>query len=123
MSESKKKMVIVISRGLDDERSSVAWSMANGGLNAGLDVSIFLVSSGVDWVRRGAADAVHLNPLDPPMTDMIRSFMERGNEVAVCPPCAKVRGYGEADLLDGVKIVGSIAIHDRVKEGAAVLSF
>lgn len=119
----KRKLVVVISRGLDDERSSVAWSIANGGINAGLDVSIFLVSSGVDWVRKGAADHVHLNPLDPTMKDMILKVIDSGCPVGVCPPCAKVRGYTENDLLEGVTIVGSIAIHEPVKQGAAVLTF
>ena len=44
----KKKLVVLITRGLDDERSSVAWSVANGGINSGLDVSIFLTSSAVE---------------------------------------------------------------------------
>ena len=47
----KKKLVIIITRGLDDERSSVAWSMVIGGINSVLDVTIFLESSGVDWIR------------------------------------------------------------------------
>jgi len=119
----KKKLVIVISRGLDDERSSVAWSIANGGVNAGLDVSIFLVSSGVDWVRKGAADQVHLNPLDPSMKTMIDNIINNGCSIAVCPPCAKVRGYSENDLLTGVKIVGSIAVHEQILAGAAALTF
>ena len=119
----KKKLVIVISRGLDDERSSVAWSIANGGINAGLDVSIFLVSSGIDWVRKGAADLVHLNPLDPPMKDMIQKVIDAGCTISVCPPCARVRGYSEDDLLEGVKIVGSIAIHEPILQGAATLTF
>ena len=38
---TKKKVVVLISYGLDDERASVAWSIANGGINSGLDVSIF----------------------------------------------------------------------------------
>ncbi|MBK8194514.1 MAG: DsrE family protein [Lewinellaceae bacterium] len=122
MSE-KRKLVVVITRGLDDERSSVAWSIANGGINSGLDVSVFLVSSGVDWVRKGAADAVHLNPLDPPMKDMIQKVIDSGCPIGVCPPCAKVRGYVENDLMEGVTIVGSIAIHEPVKQGAAVLTF
>ena len=62
---TKKKIVVLISYGLDNERASVAWSIANGGIKAGLDVNIFLVSSGVDWVRKGAADHAHLNPKDP----------------------------------------------------------
>lgn len=119
----KKKLVIVISRGFDDERSSVAWSIANGGVNAGLDVSIFLVSSGVDWVRSGAADDAHLNPLDPSMKTMINNIINSGSAIAVCPPCAKVRGISEGDLLPGVKVVGSIAVHEQILAGAATLSF
>ena len=120
---NQRKLVVVISRGLDDERSSVAWSIANGGIKNGLDVSVFLVSSGVDWVRKGAADRGHLNPEDPTMMEMIQNVINNGSQIGVCPPCAKVRGYSEDDLIDGVTIVGSTAIHDPVKEGAAVLTF
>ena len=120
---NKKKLVIVISRGHDDERASVAWSIANGGVNAGLDVSLFLVSSGVDWVRKGGADVAHINPLDPSMKTMIENIMKSGSTISVCPPCAKVRGYSETDLLPGVKIVGSIAVHEQILAGAAALSF
>lgn len=117
------KLVIVITNGLDDERASVAWSVANGGITAGLDVTVFLTSSGVDWVRKGAADAAHLNPFDPPMKEMIEKVRTSGAGILVCPPCAKVRGYGQEDLLDGVTIVGSSAVHELIKEGAATLSF
>ena len=68
---SKQKLVVLISYGFDDERASVAWSIANGGIKSGLDVNIFLVSAGVDWVRKGAADKAHLNPFDPTMKEMI----------------------------------------------------
>lgn len=117
------KLVVVISRGLDDERSSVAWSIANGGIGSGLEVTAFLVSSGVDWVRKGAADRAHLNPLDPPMSELIENFMNNGGSVLVCPPCAGVRGYAEEDLLDGIVITGSAAMHELIKDGAATLSF
>lgn len=119
----KKKLVVLITRGLDDERSSVAWSIANGGIKSDLDVSIFLTSSGVDWVRKGAADKVVLNPLDPPMKDMIQKVRDAGCTIMVCPPCAEVRGYTQDDLLDGVVITGSGAMHKLIKEGAATLSF
>ena len=73
--EEKKKLVIVITHG-----ASVAWSIANGGIKSGLDVSIFLTSSAVDWVRKGAAKAAHLNPLDPPMDEMIQNVIKNGQE-------------------------------------------
>lgn len=118
-----KKLVVVITCGLDDERASVAWSVANGGLNSGLDVTVFLTSSAVDWVRKGAAERPHLNPLDPPMKEMIQNILEHGSGILVCPPCAKVRGYSEEDLIEGVTITGSGAMHELIKQGAATLSF
>ena len=123
MAEDTKKLVILVTCGLDSERSSVAWSIANGGISSGLDVTIFLAGSGVDWVRKGAADKVHLNALDPPMKEMIDNFMGRGGSVLACPPCSNVRGYTEDSFLDGVVITGSGAIHALFKEGAASLSF
>lgn len=122
MSE-QKRMVIVVTRGTDDERSSVAWSVANGAVATGFQVTMFLVSSGVDWVRRGAAEKARPNPLDPPVAEMIRTVQEAGGEILVCPPCAAVRGYEQDDLVEGARFAGSVAMHGRIMEGAATLSF
>lgn len=122
MSE-QQKLVVVVTNGFQDERASVAWSIANSGINSGLEVMVFLVSSGVDWVRRGAAEVAQLNPLDPPLSEMIDNFMASGGQIVVCPPCAKVRGYTEKDLLEGVSITGSGAMHEYIKQGAATLTF
>ncbi|MFH4965566.1 DsrE family protein [Gaetbulibacter sp. M235] len=119
---TKKKVVVLISYGLDDERSSVAWSIANGGIKSGLDVSIFLVSSGVDWVRKGAADNVHLNPKDPTMKQMIDAVVNNKCRIMVCPPCAEVRGYSVDNLIDEVELIGSGALHQLILEGAEVIS-
>lgn len=119
----KQKLVIVISRGLDDERSSVAWSIANAAIASDMEVTAFLVASGVDWVRKGAAEVAHLNPMDPPMKQLVGNLMSNGGRVLVCPPCAKVRGYSSEHLLDGVTLAGAPAMLEVVKQGAATLSF
>jgi predicted peroxiredoxin len=119
----KKKLVVVITCGLDDERLSVAWSVANEGISSGLEVTVFLASSAVDCVRKGAADKVHLNPLDPTLGEMINNLTSRGGKILCCPPCSKVRGYAEENYLEGVAITGSGAIHELIKDGAATLSF
>lgn len=121
MSE-KKKLVVVIASGLNDERSSVGWTVANSGINTGLDVSVFLVSSAVDCVRKGAGVA-QLNPLDPTIGEMVDNFMASGGDIMACPACIKVRGYGPNDLLEGVEIKGAPAVHEMIKDGAATLSF
>lgn len=120
---SQKEMVIVLSRGLDDERSSVAFSIANASVASGFKVLLFLVSSGIDWARKGAADHTHLNPLDPPMKDMVNNFVAGGGVLQACPPCVKVRGYDASDLLDGVIMAGAPAMLEWVSRGAATLSF
>jgi predicted peroxiredoxin len=119
----KKKLVIVVTRGFDDERSSVALSIANSGLNSGLEVTMFLVSSAVDLVRKGATVVSQLNPLDPPLGEMLDNFIASGGSILACPPCAKVRGYGPDDLLDEVQVIGSPAMHQLIGQGAATLTF
>jgi len=54
---------------------------------------------------------------------MIQKVIDSGSAICVCPPCAKMRGYEAEDMLEGVKIVGSTAIHEQIKLGAATLSF
>jgi predicted peroxiredoxin len=118
-----KKLVVVVTNGFNDERSSVAWSVANGGVASGYKVTMFLVSSGADWARKGAAELARPNPLDPPIKDMMQTIMDNGGTIMVCPPCAKVRGYDKDDLIDGVQLAGSVAMLGVVSEGAATLTF
>lgn len=121
--ENTDKIVILCSRGLDDERATVAWTLANGGLNEGLDVTVFLVSSGVDLVRRGAADMVQMNPVDPGLKELIDNFMANGGKVWACPPCAKLRGYTADHLIQGVVITGTKDLYGLIKDDAATFSF
>lgn len=118
-----KKLVIVVTNGFDNERASVAWSIANGGLASGYELTIFLVASGVDWVRKGAMSTARMNPLDPPVGEMIQNVIDSGATIMVCPPCAKVRGYEREDLIDGIELAGSTAMLGVVSEGAATLTF
>ena len=121
--ENKKKLVIVLTRGLDDERASVAFSIANAGINNGMDVTLFLVSSGADWVRKKAADKIRQNPVDPTLGEMLRSFLDSGCKIGVCPPCAEMRGYSADDLIEGVVITGPTFIFDPMNAGASTLTF
>lgn len=119
----EKKLVVVVTRGLDDERASVAWSVANGGLASGYKVTMFLVSAGADWARKRAAEVARPNPLDPPVGEMMQNIISDGGSIMVCPPCAKVRGYDKEDLIDGAELAGSTAMLGVVSEGASTLTF
>ncbi|MGH8749313.1 MAG: DsrE family protein [Burkholderiales bacterium] len=114
--------MVLITRGTDHELSSVAFTIANGGLTAGLQVSIFLTSVAVDLVRKRAAALTQVPPLEP-LDAMIEDFLKRGGNLWACTPCVKARGYEAGDLRDGVTITGASKMHELIKQGAATLSF
>ena len=122
MATGTDRLVILVTKGIDSELSSIAFTIANGGITAGLKVSVFLTSAAVDLVRRGGQRLTHVPPLDP-LAKSIDDFQRRGGTIWACPPCVQTRGYTQADLLEGVVIVGSSALHGAIKEGAATLSF
>jgi len=122
MSESPRNLVVLITHGVDHELSSVAFTIANGGMTAGLRVSVFLTSSGVDLVRKRAVDTTHVHPLEP-LAALVKDFLARGGTIWACTPCVKSRGYTQEDLIDGVIITGASPMHELLKNGAATLSF
>ena len=94
MNSTTDKTIVFLSRSIDDERATVAWTLANAGIANGQDVTVFCVSAGVDVLRRGAADVVQMNPHDRSMKELIGNFMAAGGTVWACPPCSTRRRTG-----------------------------
>ncbi len=122
MTESSRNLIVLITHGVDHELSSVAFTIANGGITAGLKVSVFLTSAGVDLARKRALDATHVHPLEP-LAGLLKDFLARGGTLWACTPCVKSRGYAQEDLIDGTVITGASPMHELIKTGAATLSF
>ena len=122
MADQAKELVVLMTRGTDHELSSVAFTIANGGMTAGLKVFVFLTSAAVDLVRKRATDTTQVQPLEP-LKALIGDFVRRGGTLWACTPCVKARGYTQEDLIEGVVITGASAMHERLKAGAATLSF
>jgi predicted peroxiredoxin len=122
MSQENRELVVLMTHGADSELSSVGFTVACGAITSGLKVCAFLTSSAVDLVRRRSVDMTHVAPMDPIKT-LMEDFMARGGTIIACPPCVKVRGYTQEDLIEGVTIAGASVIHEKFKTGAASLSF
>lgn len=122
MTSTPRNLVVVITHGIDHELSSVALTIANGGITAGLKVSLFLTSAGVDIVRKRAADTTHVHPLEN-LSALLKDFLKRGGTLWACTPCVKARGYTQEDLIEGVVITGASGMHELIQGGAATLSF
>ena len=122
MSDTPRELVVLMTRSIDHELSSVAFTIANGGITAGLKVYAFLTSAAVDLVRKRAVDMTEVAPLEP-LKALITDFVARGGTIWACTPCVKSRGYTQDDFVEGVTIVGASAMHERISAGASTLSF
>jgi predicted peroxiredoxin len=122
MADSIRDLVVLVTHGADSEMSSVAFTIANGGITAGLRVSVFLTSAGVDLARRRAVDTTEVRPLEP-LADLVRDFLARGGTLWACTPCVRARGYEQEHLIDGTVITGASPMHELIRSGAATLSF
>ena len=122
MQNGTDKVVVLLTKGIESEISSVAFTIANGALTAGLKASVFLTSTAIDLVRKGGQRLTQVAPLES-LSKLIEEFQKRGGTIWACPPCVKSRGYDQADLLDGVVIVGASAMFAEMKDGAATLCF
>lgn len=74
----------------------------------------------MDFVRKRAIETMQVNPLEP-LKARIEDFSRRGGTSWVCTPGVKSRDCGQEDLIEGVIITGSSAMHERIKAGAATL--
>ena len=117
-----KELVIVMTKGIYDELSSVGLTIANGALTNELSVGLFLTSSAIDLVRKNGVDHTHVHPMES-LKGLLDDFIARGGKVWACPPCTHARGYDQDSLIDGVEIQGASVVFERIKRGAATLSF
>lgn len=121
MNSQSKDLIIVMTKGIYDEVSSVALTLANGALTAEMTVGLFLTSSAIDLVRKSGIDYTHVQPMEP-LKQLLDDFIARGGSVWACPPCTVARGYDASTLIDGVEISGASVIFERIKNGAKTLT-
>ena len=122
MKEETTDLIVVMTKGIYDEVSSVGLVIANGALTSGKTVGLFLTSSAIDLVRKNGVEHTQVHPMES-VKDLLQSFMDRGGDVWCCPPCTSARGYDEKSLIDGVSIHGASVIMERIRKGAATLTF
>jgi predicted peroxiredoxin len=122
MSDPSRHLIVLVTHGIEDELSSVAFTIANGGITSGLRVAIFLTSAGVDLARKRSVDTTHVHPFDP-LRALVADFLARGGVLWACTPCVAARGYEQDDLIEGTIITGASPMHELIAAGAATLSF
>jgi predicted peroxiredoxin len=104
------------------ERASLAFVVGNTALSAGQEATVLLTIDGVCVATRGYADGLQAHGFEP-LAELIARFTGNGGQLWVCGACAKPRGIGDADLVDGARIVGAATAVEALVNGAQTLSF
>lgn len=116
-------LVINLTHSTDDvDRCSVAIVVAGASVASGQETTVFLSSEGVSLAKSGVADDLHEEGFAP-LSELVGNYVAGGGKFLVCSPCAKKRGIGEGDLIDGATIVGGATLVALLADGAASLSF
>lgn len=116
-------LVINLTHSIDDlDRSSVAMVVAGASVASDQETTVFLSSEGTRLAAKGVADDLHEDGFAP-MRELVSSFVSAGGSFLVCSPCAKKRGIGEDQLIEGATIVGGATLVALLADGAASLSF
>ena len=115
------KLVVVASHNANGDRSTVALTIANAALSAGMEVLVFLVSDGVELYRDGAADLAHFTPFRP-LGELVESFVKAGGVLAACGSCLQYRGMNEDQNAPGAQVGGVTTLVAWLQAGAATIS-
>lgn len=116
-------LVINLTRSVDDpDRSSVAMVVAGASIASEQTTTVFLSSEGTRLAAKGVAEGIQEEGFAA-MSDLVSTYVAAGGTFLVCSPCAKKRGIGEDDLIDGASIVGGATLVALLADGAASLSF
>ena len=118
----KRKLVVVITHAANTDRSTIAFTVANSSLSAGMDVMVFLASDGVDLCREHAVDMVRVRPFLP-LDELITKFASGGGVLAACGSCCQFRGLQNGDTRKEIQVAGVSVLTEWLSAGATTISF
>ncbi|MEW5992174.1 MAG: DsrE family protein [Chloroflexota bacterium] len=82
-------------------------------------VRVFLMADAIACAKTGQATPDGYYNIER----MLRSLVARGTEIGACGSCMDVRGYTDADLLDGVTRSSMTQLADWTTEADRVVTF
>lgn len=117
-----KKIIVNLSTGGKEDKSTVAFTVANGALGKGMEVAVFLTSDAVDLCRDGSCEHTFVAPFKP-LNELISTFMANGGLLWACTPCFNHRGLNENETVKGTIVTGAGPMLEWIEEGATVVSY
>ncbi|HDS02009.1 MAG TPA: multidrug transporter [candidate division Zixibacteria bacterium] len=124
MSEEKsEKIVIFGTHGPEDpELACLPFVIGNAALVLEVDVTIMLQGSAVLIAKEGCHEHVFAAGL-PPLSDLIKDFIEQGGKLLICSPCIQERKITPDMLVKIAQPVKAARAVMEMLEATQVLSY
>jgi predicted peroxiredoxin len=112
-----KKLVVLLKSG-DSSEAGMGLALAHSAVKKGAQVTIVLGANAALYpVKKGAQRIFAAKNKIP--RDMLKEIIADGGIVYLCALCAKWQGLQQSDLIDGVEIVKSMKIWNKLYEEEA----
>jgi len=123
--EGKEEKVLYICThgGEDPDKAHLPFVMANAALAMDIQATVVLQGNGVYLAQKGYCDHILPGGGFPPITDLMKSFMDLGGKLLVCVPCMKARNIAESDLIAGAQTTAAGALNVEAVESKAVFTY
>lgn len=116
-----QKFLVNCRDGINDlERATISFILAVTASKTH-ETAVFATSDAAGLCVKGGVDGLVAKGYEP-LADLVRDFVGNGGRIWLCPACAKAKGIGEADLMEGVEIAGAPRTMAFIAEGAHVLA-
>lgn len=106
------------------ERCATPFFLAASAAAMDADVSIYFTMNGPQLLKKGVAETI--GPKGE-QGERLRFFIDQaldcGVKLVICQPSLDLNDLEQADLIDGVRMIGGAAFNDMAMEADAVITF
>lgn len=107
--DKQKYLFTVTSFDADPDRVATPLVLANTALAGGADVLLWLSLEGVNLGKKGGADPLIPRSF-PPVAQLLKTYIEQGGRIGLCPPCAKTHGVTDENRVPNSDWMGAAAV-------------
>lgn len=125
MSVTEEKILYLGTHGGENpEKAAMPFAMANAALAMDIKATVVLQGNGVYLARKGYTDNMLPPGGFPPLTKLMKDFIDQGGKLLVCVPCIKERKIEEAaDLIEGAETTAAGALNVEAMEAKAIFTY
>jgi len=105
------------------EKAFPPFMLGMGAKASDMDVMLFFTMSGLNIIKKAAAEKIVLNNTPMTLPEFIKNSMEAGIRFVACSAAFGITGMTKEDLIDGVTVGGVASFVNEARDADIVVSF